>query len=216
MALAIKSIETPSDVPQSPKRLAIIDAAAKLFLSQGYGPVSVDAIAAEAKVSKRTVYSHFENKESLFAGVMYGACERGGGQEICPLSNEDLVRYMPMEDILQKTGEQVLGIITSSDAIDIFRVAVGEAGRFPELGQNFFQFGPASILKMLETFFTEKAESGELSIENPAQAANYFIALMVFPIQMKLALGVRDSVPEKELQQIVADALKAFLKIYTP
>src|ERR1700758_4878354 len=52
------------------KRAAIARAALTLFASDGYERTSVDAIAAEAGVSKRTVYSHFGDKESLFLSVV--------------------------------------------------------------------------------------------------------------------------------------------------
>ncbi len=52
------------------KRDAIARAAVTLFASDGYERTSVDAIAAEAGVSKRTVYSHFGDKESLFLSVV--------------------------------------------------------------------------------------------------------------------------------------------------
>ena len=52
--------------PASPKRTAIVAAATELFTQSGYGAVSMDAIAAKAGVSKRTVYSHFPGKDVLF------------------------------------------------------------------------------------------------------------------------------------------------------
>ena len=57
------------------KQELIVSAARKLFLSASYDVISMDAIAAEAGVSKATVYSHFQNKEALFAGVMNKMCE---------------------------------------------------------------------------------------------------------------------------------------------
>ncbi len=48
----------------SPKRDAIVAAATELFLAHGFGDVSMDAIAAKAEVSKRTVYSHFETRHN--------------------------------------------------------------------------------------------------------------------------------------------------------
>ena len=51
--------------PKDPaKRAAILDAAEKLFLSQGFTGTSMDAVAKEAGVSKLTVYSHFSDKET--------------------------------------------------------------------------------------------------------------------------------------------------------
>ena len=71
----------PDDVVQNqianPKRDAIVAAATELFLEHGFGDVSMDAIAAKAEVSKRTVYSHFENKARLFEGIMSDVCTLG-------------------------------------------------------------------------------------------------------------------------------------------
>ncbi len=205
----------PADAPNSPKRQAIVEAASRLFLNQGFGAVSVDAIAAEAKVSKRTVYSHFENKQGLFAGVMTGVCEKQGGKDGCPLSNEDAAQYVPISEMLRKTGEYVLGIITAPETIEVFRVVMGDAGRFPELGRNFYEFGPGSILEMMTDYFSLKSESGELTLDDPAQAARYFLGMMTFPIHMQLACGVRKSPSEKEIQKIVADAVDAVMKLYS-
>jgi AcrR family transcriptional regulator len=52
------------------KRTAIVAAALRLFLRDGFERTSVDAIAAEAGVSKRTIYNHYGDKESLFLSVI--------------------------------------------------------------------------------------------------------------------------------------------------
>lgn len=52
------------------KRQAILDAAKILFLSHGYANTSMDAVASEAGVSKLTVYSHFNDKETLFSAAV--------------------------------------------------------------------------------------------------------------------------------------------------
>jgi hypothetical protein len=56
------------------KRDAVLDAAMALFIEQGFGATSIDSVAARARVSKATVYAHFENKDALFAAVMKLAC----------------------------------------------------------------------------------------------------------------------------------------------
>ena len=216
MENSAQSMELPSDGTQSPKRLAIVEAATQLFLSLGFGDVSVDAIAAEAQVSKRTVYSHFENKEALFAGVMNGVCERGGGQAGCPLFSEELVRHMPMEEILQKTGEHILKIIVDPETLKVFRVVIGESERFPELGRRFYDFGPGSMTEMISDYLFRLSDSGVLDIDDPKKAAKYFLSMIINPVKLELLCGVREAVSEEEVRQIVSEALAAFLKIYAP
>ena len=59
---------------ENPKRLAILDAAGRLFLERGFNDTSMDAIAEAAPVSKPTLYSHFKDKGDLFAAVINGRC----------------------------------------------------------------------------------------------------------------------------------------------
>src|SRR6478672_3702293 len=69
-----------SAAPGRPKDLgkgaAILEAAKRLFLSQGFEAISMDQIAAEAGVSKLTVYSHFGDKETLFAAAAKSYCDQ--------------------------------------------------------------------------------------------------------------------------------------------
>ena len=52
------------------KRAAILDAAVRMFTRHGFEGASMDQIAAEAAVSKLTVYSHFGDKETLFGDAL--------------------------------------------------------------------------------------------------------------------------------------------------
>src|SRR6476659_7929583 len=60
---------------ESPKRRAILDAARGLFMTEGYGAVSMDAVARSAGVSKATLYAHCGAKDRLFAAIIHEACE---------------------------------------------------------------------------------------------------------------------------------------------
>ncbi|NEE36945.1 helix-turn-helix transcriptional regulator, partial [Streptomyces sp. SID7982] len=52
------------------KRAAILTAARELFLADGFDRSSVDAVAARAEVSKRTVYDYFGDKRTLLRAVV--------------------------------------------------------------------------------------------------------------------------------------------------
>src|SRR5689334_24207758 len=66
-----------------PGRLAssgpIREAAATLFLERGYQGTSMDDVAAAAQVSKQTIYTHFANKQQLFADLVLGNADRVEG-----------------------------------------------------------------------------------------------------------------------------------------
>jgi AcrR family transcriptional regulator len=58
----------PHSADQTRKR--IVDGAYKLFRRRGYARVTMDDIAAEAKLTKRTLYHHFNSKDQLLAHVL--------------------------------------------------------------------------------------------------------------------------------------------------
>jgi AcrR family transcriptional regulator len=51
-------------------RTKILDSAAKLFSTRGFGAASVDEICAEAGISKGAFYHHFESKQALFLALL--------------------------------------------------------------------------------------------------------------------------------------------------
>jgi AcrR family transcriptional regulator len=53
-----------------PTRKRILEGAYKLFRRQGYSRVTMDDIAAEARLTKRTLYHHFTSKDQLLADVL--------------------------------------------------------------------------------------------------------------------------------------------------
>jgi AcrR family transcriptional regulator len=56
--------------PAAPTRKRILDSAYRLFRSRGYSRVSMDEIAAAARLTKRTLYHHFRSKDDLLADVL--------------------------------------------------------------------------------------------------------------------------------------------------
>ncbi|MGL6366552.1 TetR/AcrR family transcriptional regulator [Aeromonas veronii] len=100
------------------KRAAILDAAGRLFCQHGLHLVSMDMVASEAGVSKQTVYSHFANKESLFAEAVGSKCV---SSELMP---EVLLRGNNVRESLISFGRSFRKLILSDDAINIFRTCI--------------------------------------------------------------------------------------------
>jgi len=214
-AIAITNeLPVPGNVPVSPKRMAIVAAAGKLFVGNGFGATSMDAIAAEANVSKRTVYSHFDNKEALFAGVMEEACTSQRGEEGCPLNCDADITAVPPKEMLHQVALHVLTIITAQQTTELFRVVMGESGRFPELGRTFWDNGPGWVLETVTDYLGAATAAGLLNVDDPKKAARQFFGLMVDPIKLELTLGLRGEPTAAEVETMSADAAEAFLKIY--
>lgn len=204
------SMAATSELAASPKRDAIVDAATQLFLGSGYGAVSMDAIAAEASVSKRTVYSHFENKETLFAAVMCHLCSRMGG----PAPDEGIPDGPP-EAVLVEFGRKLLTMLSSPQALALYRVVIAEAPRLPELGAVFYESGPRHFINMVAAYLTEQNAKGVLRVKDPQRAAAQFMAMIKDPLHLRLSLGVGPAPGQGEIDASVASAVSVFLRGYT-
>src|SRR3546814_3446210 len=65
-----ESAEKPAKSRSEHKHRSIQQAGTDIFLQRGYGAATMDMIAAEAGVSKQTVYNHFQSKEGLFKAAI--------------------------------------------------------------------------------------------------------------------------------------------------
>ena len=193
----------------SPKRAAIIAAATDLFTHAGYGAVSMDAIAAKAGVSKRTVYSHFPGKDVLFAAVMTRHCGTVAGADGWVLDPEVEPRQM-----LTDRGRRFLKLITSPEAVALFRTVTAEAERFPELGRAFFETGPKCWAGSFEDYLRAQHQKGRLRIPDPTLAAKFLFSLLKDPLHLRCMLGVQGKVTEAEIAAHVENVVDAFLEHY--
>lgn len=204
-------VEAPRTLAPSPKRGAIVAAATTLFLEAGYGAVSMDAIAGRAGVSKRTVYSYFSGKEALFGAVMENVCLSViGTQTPAELTSG------PLDRVLSEYGRRFLTLITSPQALAVFRVVTAEAVRFPELGEVFYRIGPQRCTTALAAYLGEQDRAGILRIPDPEAAAGQFLAMVKGPVHMRLTLGVGPRPEEAEIAAVVEAAVAVFLRGYGP
>ena len=112
-----------------------MDAALDLFLREGFARASVDAIAAAAGVSKRTIYNHYQDKESLFLSVvgetydsMIGTVEHLMERHLTDLPDDAVEQGI----VASRRGRAVRGTITRARTAMI-RLMMAEAPHFPQL-----------------------------------------------------------------------------------
>ena len=197
--------------PAGSKPAQIIAAAKELFTSQGFGATSMDAIARTANVSKATLYAHFSGKEELFAAMVSGEC-RTQSRMLCAPDLDDHT----LPEALAEIGRNFLGLLLSRQAIAVFRIVVAESTRFPELGRIFFDSGPNQMRESLADYLQKAAGRGQLVIEDSYRAAEHLIGMLQTPVHMRVLFGIKDHFTQGEVEQVVADAISAFLRAYLP
>jgi AcrR family transcriptional regulator len=108
----------------------ILDAATAHFLRDGYGAASLEAVAASAGVSKRTLYARFAGKAALLQVVVARLVGRW-----LPSFDAGLGQAQGLEATLLAAARVILATALAPEALALHRLIVAEIGRFPELGQ---------------------------------------------------------------------------------
>lgn len=206
----ISEAAATGDAPTG-KRRAIVEAAARVFLTAGYGPASMDAIAAEAGVSKQTVYSHFGAKDALFAAIVEGKCE-----ELMAPVQLPAVPGQHHEKALGELARRFLATIFTSSNMALFRVVVAESGRFPELAEAFYRAGPATAVNNLAGYLAELDRAGMIGVADPTAAAKLFFAMLRGDLYLRRLLDLAPEPPAAEIEPLVRQVVTAFLAAHAP
>ncbi len=190
------------------KRRAVIEAAARLFMRQGYGATSMDAVAREAGVSKATLYAYFDSKGSLFAAIVGEACARQaeGGQCVFAEEEGDLAER------LLRLGRSYLSFLMRDEVLAIHRVVLAEGPRFPELGRAFFEAGPRRMVARLAEDLRLLQHQGRLRAGDPTLAAEQFLSLLRPSAFLRRLLGVPPEPDRAEIDRVAAAAVETFLR----
>lgn len=198
--------------PKDPeKRAAILDAAKRLFPERGYEGASMDAIAAEAGVSKLTVYSHFTDKETLFEAAIASKCEEQLPHSLfLPAENEDI------GERLHTIARHFHALATSAEAIELFRVMAAQAQTNPEMSLRFYEAGPKRTLGEFEQMLTEASKAGQLQIDDPKRTAGHFFCLLKGEMHMRRLIGCCSEVSREECDAHIDSVVRLFLRAYAP
>lgn len=191
------------------KRKAILEAAKTLFLSNGYDGSSMDAIAAEAGVSKLTVYSHFTDKEKLFAEAVKSKCE-----EQLPTLLFELSDDVPVEQLLLSIARGFSELINSRESLELHRVMVSRAAQDPKLSKMFYEAGPQRVLHGMAELLRQADQSGKLRVADPLSAADQLFCLIKGGANFRLLIGCGEALQGAEAEAYVRDAVEVFLRAF--
>jgi TetR/AcrR family transcriptional repressor of mexJK operon len=193
----------------SPKRRQVIDAATELFLTQGYGAVSMDAVARAAGVSKATLYAHFASKEALFATIMR---DRSANNQLDASLFPEHVSNL--RATLETMGRRITRFMLQERTLAIYRIALAEAARFPELGRTFFDNGPGKFCTHGPAWLARQQAAGLLRAVDLDVASNQFLALLRSGLFLRASLALEPAPTEAEIDATVAAAVDTWLRAF--
>jgi AcrR family transcriptional regulator len=205
-------ISAPAMGSHLAKRQMILDTAAQVFCREGYGGANIDLIAAEAGVSRQTVYNHHGDKDSLFRAVVREVTERVNRRIFATLATfPDQPRDLE-KDLTAFAVRFNANCIYDRDGKFLRRLVETEGERYPELFAEWREQGPGKTWAALAARFARLALAGHLDIDDPDLVARQFLALVNADFKVATLLGEMPG--EAELQRSAANAVSMFLRAY--
>ena len=191
------------------KRAAILEAAKQLFASEGFAGASMDKIAAEAGVSKLTVYSHFGDKEALFAAAIRAKCE-----EMMPADLFHLELKGPLRNQLKAIATGFFALVSSEEAISTHRMMLSPGNADDPLRKLFWEAGPKRTQEDFAAFLQARVDAGELEIPDVARATEQFFTLLKGEPHAHAVFGFCCGGPVDSPTEHVAAVVELFLRAY--
>lgn len=191
------------------KRQAILVAATRSFFAHGYASTSIEAIAADAEVSKVTVYNHFGDKRALFAAAVEAEVGRMRGQFELPATSSHDLRAR-----LVGIGEEMVAFLSRPEMVQFDRRVAAETERDPDIGAAFLEAGPRRMKAAFGAFLARMRDRGELVLDDPELAAEQFVAMCKGLGDVERRFGAPED-PAVNAQRI-AGAVSVFLAAYAP
>ena len=180
--------------------------ATELFLAQGYGATTIEAVAQRARIAKRTFYHRFPDKAALFGAVVHRIIDA-----LRPPAGTPLYEGGSLEEVLRRLARMILRASLTPMALSLNRVIVAEAERFPELAAIVArEGGRAQLVGGLAALLEREARAGSLAIDRPEFAAEQFLQLVVASPQRR-ALGLGTPMTDAELEMWADDCVNLFL-----
>jgi AcrR family transcriptional regulator len=210
--MAVKQVvKSPADeAADAPVRQRILEAAFAAFMEQGFAETSTLEIATRAKASKRELYAHFGSKQQILAACITERARRlqlpGDLPE--PRDRETLARA------LVAFGSTLLREISDPTVIAVFRLAITEAVRAPDVARALNDIGVAASRNALRELLT-RARAAALLEGEPVEMAEHFSGLLWGTQMTRLLLGVSERPSPRETARRAEVATAALLRLYS-
>ena len=197
------------------KRDQILSGARRVFLRDGFAGASTDAIAAEARVSKRTLYAYYPSKEELFAEVMRRLTIENPQtralesiEEMSPGDREELRR-----DLLELV-RKIVTTMMQPDYLSLLRTTIADTHRFPQLGGLFRATVPERAMRSFAVFIEKSRERGVVGpdVDGDTAARMFVGPLLTYAVLNGL---FAEGPPRPPAQEKIKEIVELYMKTIT-
>lgn len=207
----ISTSESKREMRKLLRRQAILTAARRSFLDDGYAATSMSGLLKTLGGSKSTLWDYFKSKEELFASVIEDVT-----LEVREQLEGSLVTSEDLEATLQAFCRAFMNRLALPDVLAVWRLVMAESGHFPGLGKVFYDRAARHVERLLANFLDKHIAAGTLVDEGSLSMARLLIGLCNSDQSRKL-WGVVTTSPAESASQIDQDAQKFtryFLRLF--
>ena len=195
--------------PAGSIRERILEAAFNLFAESGFSATSMLGIVTRARVSKRDLYGLFRNKHAVLAACIQERTERMRR----PL---DTAAPIPrtrdaLAKLLIEFGISILKTVCQPEVLTVFRLAIAESDRAPEIARTLHHSGREANLKTLAELLTKAQERRLVAAGDPAALATHYFAALWGDLLLSLLMRVREAPTEHEIETRACSATETLM-----
>jgi AcrR family transcriptional regulator len=188
------------------RRAAFLRAARDVFLEFGYEQANMAEIVRRAGGSLSTLYAQFGGKQGLFEAMIDSRVS-----ELTEQMGVELAAHAPLREGLQRIGEAFIRKQIQPETLDVMRLMVAQAKKFPEVAEQWSKRAPDAVRKALAGYLEDRAKAGEIKITNYDQAASVYFDLVRSRIQIRALLLIDYRPSDQEIHDLVERAVKVFI-----
>lgn len=190
------------------KQARILKSALRIFAEKGFVGASMDEIAADAGISKPTLYQYFASKDDLFTAML--SQERDH-----MLASFEHRGKADMVVELYDFSWHYADIVLRPDMLSLARLIIAEAQRLPEIGRAYQASGPDRVLTGMMDYLTGQREKGRLAFEDAELAAEDLWGLILSAPRNRV-LHIPDAMPDRAtVERYIRNGLAVFIRAYS-
>ena len=188
----------------------ILGAAFEAFTREGYAGTSTLDIAKRAKVSKRDLYANFGSKHAVLVACIKRRAERMQRLPDLPAPRD---RQM-LATTLTAFATNFVRETSDASVIAVFRLAIAEASRSPEIAQALDAAGRSGARHALAKVLSTAQSGGLLGPGDPTEMATQYFGLLWEGLMVGLLLGVAEAPALAEAELRAGKATTAFMRLH--
>lgn len=204
------AVPPPIEAQENPIRERLRGAAFKAFTEHGYAGTSTLEIATRAKVSKRDLYANFGSKDAILVACIRSRADR---MRLPPQLPAPRDRGM-LTAMLAAFAAKILTESSHPAVIAMFRLAIAEAHRSPEIAEVLESTGRLATRRALADLFERAQSSGLIGAGDPLELAVEFLALVWEGLLVNLLLGLVGRPKRDEIDRRAGKAAAAFMRLH--